>query len=480
MLGRVMGGMRGVEQLRSWLQGDESIPLDIRVSLVRALYQDAKSLVIGSLAAIVTSLASAWKTGEPSLYLCSVGIAAVFAARLLDFRAFARRSEISSTDIAVEWELRYVVGAAGHVSLLGLWCLLSFTHTTDPSVQLLSFSMMLAYLIGVSGRNFASRPLVLSQIVCASVPMAAALLMAGSAYYVTLAFVLVPFFLALKLISDRLRSVFLDAVISGRKVGAMATQLDAALNNMAQGLCMFDAQQRIVICNEHYAEMYHLTAGEVQPGTSLRRLIELRIAKGLYAGSDPDAYMRDRLMPVTAASNTVQQLSDGRAIAIARRPMLGGGWVTTHQDVTEQQRNEARIGYMAHHDALTDLPNRLLLNVRFEQALQRMRSGEMVAIHLVDLDQFKHVNDTLGHPAGDKLLGMVADRLRSLQRRTDTIARMGGDEFAIVQIGVIQASDAAAVARRIIEATRAIDAQCRPRALPRERRRERDAAFLRG
>ena len=443
--------MRSIEYARRRLRGDESIPLDIRVSLVRALYHDARSLVIGSVAAIVTSLISAWKTDQFSLYLCSLAIVFVFAVRVFDFRAFSRRAEISTTDEAVEWELRYVIGAAGHVTLLGLWCLLAFAQTSDPSVQLLSFAMTLAYLIGVSGRNFASRPLVMSQIVCASIPMGAALLIAGSAYYVTIAFVLAPFFIALKLISDRLRSVFLDAVVSGRKVGSMATQLDAALNNMAQGLCMFDAEQRIVVSNERYAEMYCLTQEQVKPGTTLRQIIEHRVARGVYAGATPDEYIQERLAPVTTATNAVQQLSDGRAIAIARRPMPGGGWVTTHQDVTEQQRNEARIAHMAHHDALTDLPNRSLLNARLEQALEHAKPGEMVAIHLVDLDHFKNVNDTQGHPAGDKLLSIVADRLRSLRRRTDTIARMGGDEFTLVQIGIGHPSDAATLARRIIK-----------------------------
>jgi diguanylate cyclase (GGDEF)-like protein len=197
--------------------------------------------------------------------------------------------------------------------------------------------------------------------------------------------------------------------------------------------------------------MYGLTPEQVKPGTTLREIIEHRVGTGLYAGATPDEYLRERLAPVTTASNAVQHLSDGRAVAIARRPMPGGGWVTTHQDVTEQQRNEARIAYMAHHDALTDLPNRSLLNDHLQQDLTRMKPGEVLAIHLVDLDHFKHVNDTQGHPAGDKLLGIVADRLRSLRRRTDTIARMGGDEFALVQIGAAEPSDAAALAHRIIE-----------------------------
>ena len=133
--------MLGFKHLRGRLRGDESVPLDVRVSLVHALYQDARSLVIGSVAATVTSLFSAWKTEELSLYLCSLAIVSVFALRALDFRAFTRCRDIRTTEDAVEWELRYVVGAASHVAALGIWCLLCFAQTSDPSVQLLSFSI---------------------------------------------------------------------------------------------------------------------------------------------------------------------------------------------------------------------------------------------------------------------------------------------------------------------------------------------------
>ena len=119
--------------------------------------------------------------------------------------------------------------------------------------------------------------------------------------------------------------------------------------------------------------------------------------------------------------------------------MANGGTVTTHHDITEQRRSEAKIAHMAVHDTLTGLPNRVLLNEQLEQALTRAKRGEIVATHVLDLDHFKHVNDTLGHPAGDKLLRMVADRLRGLLRETDTVARMGGDEFAIVQVAIAAA-----------------------------------------
>ena len=138
--------------------------------------------------------------------------------------------------------------------------------------------------------------------------------------------------------------------------------------------------------------------------------------------------------------------------SVSAKPMLNGYTVTTHQDITEQRRSEAKIVHMAMHDALTGLPNRVLFNERLEQALGRVKRGEIAAVHLLDLDHFKNVNDTLGHPAGDKLLKMVTERLQTLVRDADTVARMGGDEFAILQQAISQPADASTLARRVIDA----------------------------
>jgi diguanylate cyclase (GGDEF)-like protein len=224
---------------------------------------------------------------------------------------------------------------------------------------------------------------------------------------------------------------------------------------MSQGLCVFDAMQRVVLCNERYARMYGLSRDEVAPGTSLRQIIASRIGAGVFAGANPEEYMRERLAPVVTASNNIQELSDGRSIAISRRPLPGGGWITTHEDVTKYRLIEARIAHMAHHDALTDLPNRVLLQERLEQALTRVPMGEGLAVLCIDLDRFKAVNDTLGHAVGDQLLKAVAERLRGCVRQTDTIARIGGDEFAILQIAADDATEVTALAARIVDTVRA-------------------------
>jgi diguanylate cyclase (GGDEF)-like protein/PAS domain S-box-containing protein len=238
------------------------------------------------------------------------------------------------------------------------------------------------------------------------------------------------------------------------KLRARNLQLDAALNNMVQGLAMFDAEARLVLCNRRYAEVYGLKPEQVAHGTTLRLIIQHQINNGLHADRSPDELVTAMLLRFADANfeQFCSQLSDGRCIAITVQPMADGGTVTTHQDITDQRRSEAKITHMALHDTLTGLPNRVLLNERLEHALTRAKRGDIVATHILDLDHFKHVNDTLGHPAGDKLLEAVADRLRALVRGTDTIARMGGDEFAVVQVAISQPADATSLAHRIISA----------------------------
>ena len=241
-------------------------------------------------------------------------------------------------------------------------------------------------------------------------------------------------------------------------------RLDAALGNMVQGLAMFDAEQRLVIANEQYSLMYGLNPDQVRPGTTLRQILEYRIAAGYCAGRSAEDLLRSTLRRMSGKRSTqyVTELHDGRCIAVSAQTMPDGGTVTTHQDITEQRRSEARIAHMALHDTLTGLPNRALLNEQLEHAIARAKRGELVATHLLDLDHFKTINDTLGHPSGDKLLQMVADRLRPLVREADTVARMGGDEFAVVQVGIAEPADATSLALRIINAVGApyeIDSQ---------------------
>jgi diguanylate cyclase (GGDEF)-like protein len=237
---------------------------------------------------------------------------------------------------------------------------------------------------------------------------------------------------------------------------AQNTRFDAAISNMSQGLLMFDAEARLLISNNRYFEMYGLRSADVAPGLTLRQLVDLRIANGTFSG-DPDQYV-DTLMASVGAgkpSNQLVELADGRTMAVVNQPMPGGSWVATHEDITERRRAEMKIAHMARHDALTDLPNRVLLRERLGEALTYVERGQRLAVLCLDLDQFKNVNDTLGHAVGDELLRVVAGRLRGCVRETDTISRVGGDEFSIIQVDIADATDAERLARRISEAVSA-------------------------
>jgi diguanylate cyclase (GGDEF)-like protein/PAS domain S-box-containing protein len=231
-------------------------------------------------------------------------------------------------------------------------------------------------------------------------------------------------------------------------------QFDTAINNMSQGLCFFDSDHRLIVCNDRFVEIYNIPANRVRPGMKLTEIVDLRIEAGSFPAMTREEYIRWRndVAVSNEAKDSIVGLQDGRTIKIRHRPMPGGGWVATHEDISEQRQSEVKIEYMAHHDALTDLANRVLLNDRLEYVLGRVQPGELVAVHHLDLDQFKAVNDTFGHPCGDKLLRIVAERLRSLVGEADTIARMGGDEFVIVQATIADPAEATALAQGVIDA----------------------------
>jgi diguanylate cyclase (GGDEF)-like protein/PAS domain S-box-containing protein len=226
--------------------------------------------------------------------------------------------------------------------------------------------------------------------------------------------------------------------------------LDTALENMSQGLCMFAADGRIVLFNERYAKMMGLSAAWLK-GRSLLDLFKLRKESVELAG-DPEGFFSRVIAKAREGRSTtwIRKTTAGRVLRVVDQPMSGGGWVATFEDITEWQQAQAQISHMAHHDALTGLANRTQLVEKLEKALAILPlRGGSVAVHFIDLDRFKNVNDTLGHDGGDFLLKTVAERLRSVTRVDDLVTRLGGDEFVVVQTGVKDKDQAEDFARRL-------------------------------
>jgi diguanylate cyclase (GGDEF)-like protein len=246
--------------------------------------------------------------------------------------------------------------------------------------------------------------------------------------------------------------LMLHRMITSMKQRSSA-QLSAALEGMPQGLIMFDGDLRLIVCNAFYAAMYGLRVEHTQPGTPLRTILEHQVETGAFP-VDGDDFLQDVLAsashPVLGAVE--QQLHDGRIISVISAPLSTGGGVTIHMDVTEKRNSEKRIAFLAHHDALTGLANRVQLREHIDSRLKHER-GESFALLCLDLDHFKDINDTLGHSIGDLLLCAVSTRLLELVRDTDLVSRTGGDEFSIVQSGTKQTiAAAAALAARVVEA----------------------------
>jgi diguanylate cyclase (GGDEF)-like protein len=227
--------------------------------------------------------------------------------------------------------------------------------------------------------------------------------------------------------------------------------LDTAINNMTQGLLLFDASGRLVICNRQYIDMFGLSPDIVKPGCHLRDLISHRQQLGSFVG-DVEAYCAKFLDPSIDLKDSVTSTPDGRSIRLIFKRSPDGGWATTMEDVTEVRRVQARIEHLAHYDALTNLPNRTLFQRHAEKLLQT--EGAEFAILYIDIDEFKRINDTLGHLIGDEFLKGVADRLRQSAGGGDFIARLGGDEFAVLQHGIEGAEDVHALVARIYQSLR--------------------------
>jgi diguanylate cyclase (GGDEF)-like protein/PAS domain S-box-containing protein len=230
-------------------------------------------------------------------------------------------------------------------------------------------------------------------------------------------------------------------------------RLDTALDNMSQGLCLFDAAGRLTVVNRRYCEIFGLGPAQLPLGLPYREVAALSGAGTAYAHDEPDAFALAlaEAAPGRPSDSDFLHLGDGRVVAVSHKAVHSGGLVATFEDVTERREADARIAFMARHDVLTGLPNRAMFGERIEEAVAHLGRGSPFAVLCLDLDRFKEVNDTLGHPVGDALLRAVADRLRACTREVDTVARLGGDEFAIILAGAEQPQDAAVLARRIVE-----------------------------
>jgi diguanylate cyclase (GGDEF)-like protein len=371
-----------------------------------------------------------------------------------------RRSKEADRLVATKvWERVYEYGAWGFSALLGLLCWLTITHTVDASLQMAVTTTSAGYAAAISGRN-AGRPFIaVGQLALCTLPMSIALLAYPDWAHKALGFVVLMFIYGMIDITLSIRDIIIQALTMTRKEAALAARFeqqanrfDIALNNMSHGLCMLDEQNRLQVWNDRFLEMLHLNNAPVRVDMPAAQLIRHSIRAGNHKTRSVKKVFNDLAQGLRKDRfDQVQTSPDGdRTIAVSRRMMAGGGSVVILEDVTESKRAQERITHLAKYDELTGLANRNHFRERINGMLAAMHKGRNhIAIHLIDLDRFKSVNDTLGHPIGDKLLKEVASRLKTVIRPGDMITRFGGDEFVVLQVGTERYQDAKWLAQRL-------------------------------
>jgi diguanylate cyclase (GGDEF)-like protein len=432
---------------------DQKMPPSIYAALIDSLFQDPGPLFAGALCAAVAAIMTAIKTGNPWLWPCVALLVVTGAVRALDTRQYQHRNSGLTSNEAARWEVRYQFGAMLYAAALGLWCVVTLLGSSDAVAHMICTSVTLCYVAAGGGRTY-GRPWIFHvQMLLACGPLTLALALYGSPYYFGMAFLNVLFFLALKHISTSLQKIFVRALVAREREAALASQFDNALNNMPHGLCMFRADSRLAVVNHRFIAMMNLCDDLVHRGAGAPDII----AACISAGSLSDASGRMILSEIGNSQakdiiTTDSSAASGRSVAWTFQPMAGGGTVVLVEDITERKNAEARISRLARYDELTALPNRVNFRDEIERLLAISHSAERLsALLFVDLDQFKQVNDTLGHPCGDQLLCAVADRLREMLRPEDFVARFGGDEFVVFQQNILSDEDAASLARRIVD-----------------------------
>ena len=427
------------------------------VSIIRSVYGDRRALLFGAFASAGVAVMTAVEADAPILFAMAAALLLVGLIRYANMRAF-ERADIGDEDAvcAEHWENRALAGGALVAFTHGMWCLVAILVVRDPFAELASCTLTIASTVGMVARNFGLDRLLTIQIVSLSVPLWIAMFFRGDFYHQALAAMLVLLLISFRKLAEDIRALLLSAVHGRVEASRLATELDLAMTTLEHGLCMLDERGVISIANERAVRLFSkISASQLIGRPFTEVLADLSDSKSLPMSAI------DRLADLisTGAAGKVLFCFPGNryfeVTVSARRQRC----VMLIEDISERVASEERINFMARHDTLTNLPNRTYFS---ELASDDMNArslpgarARMVSLMIVDIDDFKHVNDTFGHVVGDQLLVQVAERLLAALPKGAILARLGGDEFVIYRGSVGHADQAEDDARHILSSFQA-------------------------
>jgi diguanylate cyclase (GGDEF)-like protein len=432
---------------------DQEISPSIRAALIDSLFENPAPLFASVVFVAVAAALTALRTGDDLVWACVALLIVAGAVRVFGLQRYQARKLALTANENAQWKKRYQIGAMIQAAAIGIWCSTTLLSTDDAVVHMICLSVTTGIVAAAVGMAYGRQWVFHLQIALSFGPTVIALALRGTPYYIAMSVFSAVFLLALVQISANLHKIFLQALVAREREAALAGQFDTALNNMPHGLCMFAADGRLAVMNHRFSEMMELSDDFVQSGASAPDIIAACVSSGSISAASGEMILAEIQNSqakdiVTADPDAVRN----RSLSWTFQPMVGGGAVVLLEDITERRNAEAKISHLARYDELTELPNR----VNFRDEIGRLLTVQQVrnqlsALLFVDLDQFKQVNDTLGHPCGDQLLCAVAGRLREMLRPEDFVARFGGDEFLVFQQNIKSQEEAAGLARRIVD-----------------------------
>ena len=411
-------------------------------------------MVLGALATSVSALLIMALTRSAAPMAVSAVLFGVVAVRLYLIREYQSRSH--TNDLAdVRWlERSYVLSASSYLLSIGLLTLTAFAVSDDPFLLTLTASGAITHALSIAVRNFAIRTGVGLQLSGVAIPLAAAFIIKGGMFPLMIPLLLGPLCIFIYGSASRLRNILMSEIAFRNESERIANQFDFAINNMSHGMCMVSAEKRILVSNAKFSEFLALEPG--RPISNVRFEALMRLAKRRAAAPQEAIDELFNAFDAAAAAGHSQSLEFETAnqffYEATITPNSRGGWVVVVQDVTAKRNADRAIDRMAHFDSVTNLRNRRSFELALGEALSSAQaSGAGIDVMFLDLDDFKQVNDSLGHRTGDKLLVEIASRLRAIIGPSDVVARWGGDEFVILHHHAPDQLETHDLAKRIID-----------------------------
>ena len=434
----------------------EQIPTDVYLSFVRSLYGNRMTLRAGMIAHVTVSALLFLKVRDPAYIAFGCAILVNWLARFYSMSLFDR-VQFSTDDRSTIawWERISIVGGGMTAFLLGAMCGYAFLVTRDTFAEIAVLSITLSLLVSVVGRNFGTKITVYVITLAACVPIMISLLLAGNVYMVVLAVLIIPLIATTISMANGVREFLYENVLSRREIAIIADRFNAALNNMPHGLFMLDENGRIVVANKKAAELLSAPDRDSLRNHSLMAVLRYGVRRGVITSGRAKIIQRQlKSLIAGEESRALVYFSEELYLEFSAKRRKGNGVVLIFEDVTARIKAEEKIVHMARYDSLTGLSNRGYFSEIVETAVRNMDEDEKFAIAVIDLDDFKHVNDTNGHMTGDRLLCAISARLSGLADERMTLSRFGGDEFVIFIRNVRNAADVDKIMAELFESLR--------------------------